>query len=79
MDTTMEEDHKMSLFQCTFSNFENGSLTNKIIVIKNSGEAKKIIEERYEGEKKQQGRSSQVGGPQYNKFESNSKSCTRLP
>jgi hypothetical protein len=62
----------VSLFLYTLSNFKNGLLSNEIIVIRNNREAHEVIEERHEGGKDQQGRSSQVGGPKHTKFESNS-------
>jgi hypothetical protein len=47
MDTAILEQHKVSLFLCSFSNFENGLLPNKFIVIRNHGEAQELFGERH--------------------------------
>lgn len=47
MDTAISEQHKVSLFICSFSNFENGLLPNKFIVIRNHGEAQELFGERH--------------------------------
>jgi hypothetical protein len=36
---TISEEHKMNLFLCSFSNFDNGLLSNEIINIRNNEEA----------------------------------------
>lgn len=58
MDATIEEDNKVSMFICTFSNFENDILPNEFIMILNNGEVREVIEEWHGGGKYQQGCSS---------------------
>jgi hypothetical protein len=39
------------MFLYTFSNYKNGFLPNKIVMIRNNGEIKEVNEESHEGEK----------------------------
>jgi hypothetical protein len=47
MDTTIQEEHMVSLFLCTFSNFENKFLPKKIIIIRNNKEAQEVFGETW--------------------------------
>jgi hypothetical protein len=38
-DTTIQEEHTVSLFLCTFTNFDNRLLPMKIIIVRNNKEA----------------------------------------
>jgi hypothetical protein len=60
LDTTNQEKYKISLFLCTFSNFENSLLANEIIMIMKNGEDQGVIEEMYRGGEDKQGRPNQI-------------------
>lgn len=42
--TIIQEEHMLRLFLCTFTDFENDFLPNKINLIRNNGEAQEVIE-----------------------------------
>lgn len=68
----------VSSLLCTpFINFENKSLPNDIIMIRNSREDQEGHEKRHGGGEDQQGRPSQGGGPNQTEFEAVSDSKRR--
>jgi hypothetical protein len=54
----------------TFSNYENGTLPNDVIMLRNNGEDQEVFGGRLGVGKDHTGRPSQVGGPQHPEFES---------